>query len=52
MCSIVLLLNVVAAFSQQGKKPTITILPSDNWCAQRFFTTRFNNQGNIIELPN
>lgn len=50
--SIVLLLNVLAVFSQQGKKPTVTILPSDNWCTQRYFTTRFNNQGKILELPN
>lgn len=29
----------------QEKKPTLMILPSDNWCAQRYFTTTYENQG-------
>jgi hypothetical protein len=29
----------------QAKKPTLMILPSDNWCEQRFFMTEFDNQG-------
>lgn len=29
----------------QTKKPTIMILPSDNWCTQRFFITECDNQG-------
>ena len=32
-------------------KPTITILPSDNWCNQRYFTQNFNNQGTNIKVP-
>lgn len=27
------------------KKPSIMILPSDNWCTQRYFTQSFDNQG-------
>lgn len=27
------------------KKPTLMILPSDNWCTQRYFTTEYDNQG-------
>ncbi len=34
------------------KKPTIMILPSDNWCTQRFFTTTYNNQGVKERIPN
>ncbi len=34
--------NVVFA---QAKKPTLMILPSDNWCEQRYFMTEFDNQG-------
>lgn len=34
-----------------GVKPTITILPSDNWCNQRYFTQNFNNQGTNIKVP-
>ena len=32
-------------FPQQAKKPTIMILPSDNWCTARYFTKTYNNQG-------
>ena len=37
-----------AAFSvcvYAQKKPTLMILPSDNWCTQRYFTTEYDNQG-------
>ena len=36
----------------QSKKPTIMILPSDNWCVQRYFTTNFDNQGTNVKVPN
>ena len=36
----------------QAKKPTLMILPSDNWCVQRYFTTEFNNQGTKQTVPN
>lgn len=38
--------------NSQTKKPTIMILPSDNWCVQRFFTTTFDNQGTDVKVPN
>lgn len=34
------------------KKPTIMILPSDNWCNQRYFMTSFSNQGSTVKVPN
>ena len=34
------------------KKPTLMILPSDNWCEQRYFMTEFNNQGSKQKVPN
>lgn len=34
------------------KKPTLMILPSDNWCTQRYFISEYNNQGTIVFLPN
>lgn len=40
---IVLLLTCIGLSAQ--KKPTLMILPSDNWCTQRYFTTEYNNQG-------
>ena len=33
------------------KKPTLMILPSDNWCAQRYFTTTYENQGVFVVIP-
>lgn len=36
----------------QAKKPTIMILPSDNWCTQRYFMTEFDNQGIKQSVPN
>lgn len=36
----------------QAKKPTLMILPSDNWCEQRFFNTVFDNQGTQQKVPN
>lgn len=36
----------------QAKKPTLMILPSDNWCVQRYFITEFDNQGTKIKVPN
>lgn len=40
--------NVMA----QSKKPTIMILPSDNWCMQRYFITNYSNQGHTVNVPN
>lgn len=36
----------------QVKTPTLMILPSDNWCEQRFFNTVFDNQGTKQKVPN
>lgn len=35
----------------QAKKPTLMILPSDNWCNQRFFMTEYDNQGTKVKTP-
>ncbi|MEH2848602.1 DUF6175 family protein [Segatella copri] len=35
-----------------AKKPTIMILPSDNWCNQRYFMTNFSDQGNVVKVAN
>jgi len=41
----------ILSFSQ-AKKPTLMILPSDNWCEQRYFMTEFDNQGAKQKVPN
>lgn len=40
----------LSSFAQE-KKPTIMIVPSDNWCVQRFFTSTYNNQGVNVKVP-
>jgi hypothetical protein len=37
---------------QAQKKPSLMILPSDNWCVQRYFVTNFENQGTTTRVPN
>lgn len=45
------LISSVNIFSQE-KMPTIMILPSDNWCEQRFFMTSYNDMGALKKVPN
>lgn len=35
----------------QAKKPTIMIVPSDNWCQQNGYMMTFDNQGKSISVP-
>lgn len=37
--------------SAQTKKPTLMILPSDNWCIQRYYFNEFKNQGSTQKVP-
>ena len=47
-----LLLSLLSIMAySQSKKPTIMILPSDNWCNQRYFMTLFSNQGSTVKVP-
>jgi len=48
---LLLLIPVFGLFAQD-KKPTLMILPSDNWCIQRYFITEFDNQGTKQKVPN
>ncbi|MBP5583902.1 MAG: hypothetical protein J6X43_08125 [Bacteroidales bacterium] len=45
--------STVKAPDENGveKKPTLMLLPSDNWCTQRFFTQTFDNQGIKVRIP-
>lgn len=45
-------LSITTLFFAQAKKPTLMILPSDNWCEQRIFMTEFDNQGTKQKVPN
>jgi hypothetical protein len=48
---LVILFSTESAIGQ-AKKPTLMILPSDNWCEQRYFMTEFDNQGTKQKVPN
>lgn len=41
---------MVYAYADEAKKPTLMILPSDNWCTQRYFTKSFDNQGSTVKV--
>ena len=49
--TLVVFTSISTVFSQ-AKKPTLMILPSDNWCEQRYFMTEFDNQGTKQKVPN
>jgi hypothetical protein len=36
----------------QAKKPTLMVLPSDQWCDARYFITEIDNQGTKMKVPN
>lgn len=52
---LIMLLAVVGFFypvaTNAQKKPTIMILPSDNWCEMRYFMTTYDNQGTQVKVP-
>lgn len=50
--ALTLFLSVITSALGQAKKPTIMILPSDNWCEQRYFMTEYDNQGTKQKVPN
>lgn len=56
MKSLVSLLTIIAGSlfnaAAQQKKPTLMILPSDNWCNQRYFMSSYNDQGTMKKIPN
>lgn len=40
----------LSAFSQ-AKKPTIMVVPSDNWCVRNNFMTVYDNMGTRMKIP-
>ncbi len=51
--TIALLAVVALAVSvfPQAKKPTIMVVPSDNWCVQNGYTQTYDNQGRSVTVP-
>ena len=48
--TMLLCLATLVAVAQE-KKPTLMIVPSDNWCTMRYFTQTFDNQGMKVRVP-
>ena len=38
--------------SAQVKKPTLMVVPADNWCVKNGYITKFNDQGSMVDVPN
>lgn len=51
---ITLLIAFVCVFSTQAqvKKPTLMVIPADNWCVKNGYMDTFNDQGTIVKVPN
>ena len=48
--NVFMLMVSVMGYAQE-KKPTLMVLPSDNWCKQRYFMTTYDNQGTRVSVP-
>lgn len=46
----ILFFSICNAYSQ-AKKPTIMVVPSDAWCYENGYMTKFDNQGTMIKVP-
>lgn len=49
---LILIFSVFSLSIFAQKKPTLMMLPSDNWCTQRYFTMEYENQGSRERIPN
>lgn len=47
---ILLAIGIIPIVAQE-KKPTLMILPSNNWCTQRYFTITYQDQGTTVRVP-
>ena len=48
--SFAILLGWITMFGQ-AKKPTIIVVPSDNWCVQNNYTETYDNLGKLVVVP-
>lgn len=48
---LILGLSAIMTAFPQAKKPTIMVVPSDNWCVQNGYTQTYDNQGRSMRVP-
>ena len=41
----------VVSTRAQVKKPTLMVVPADNWCVKNGYMDTFNDQGAIVKVP-
>ena len=51
LVAVISLIHIQWGFGQ-AKKPTLMVLPSDNWCVQRYFYSKIDNQGTTLKKNN
>lgn len=44
--------TITATAFSQAKKPTLMVVPSENWCVKNGFMDKFNVDGSVQEIPN
>ncbi len=47
----VLLIMLYSTIFAQAKKPTLMVVPSDNWCIKNCYTTTFDEMGTLKTIP-
>jgi hypothetical protein len=45
------LLSITLSFSQAAKRPTIVVVPADNWMNNNGYIQRIDNQGKMVPVP-
>ncbi len=48
---LILLASISTVVFGQAKKPTIMVVPSDNWCIKNGYTMTYDEMGTIKTLP-
>lgn len=41
----------IPAVFGQAKKPTLMVVPSDEWCARNGYMSEYDNQGTVVRIP-
>jgi len=49
--TILFLAFFIGHIQAQAKKPTLMVVPSDNWCITNGYMMQFENQGMIETIP-
>lgn len=51
ICSLLIVFMAIGT-KAQVKKPTLMVVPADNWCVKNGYMDKFNDQGTVVNAPN